>query len=85
MKAFLLFVLLIFTSNTFSQNVPPQSSEPKGMEDQSIKTNLFYRIYSVEETPYGCYTDNSIYHFDLMQEQLGLLIRGGLETSLGLA
>jgi hypothetical protein len=73
MKACLLFVLIILTSNTFSQNVSPQFSEPKGTEDQSINTNLFYRIYSVEETPYSCYTDNSFYHFDLMQEQLGLL------------
>ncbi len=35
MKACLLFVLLIFTPNTFSQNVSPQFSELKGMEDQS--------------------------------------------------
>jgi hypothetical protein len=35
MKAFLLFVLFIFTPITFSQNVSPQFSELKGMEDQS--------------------------------------------------
>ena len=44
MKACLLFVLIIFTSNTFSQNVSPQFSELKGMEDQSGNTHLFYKF-----------------------------------------
>jgi hypothetical protein len=45
MKACLLFVLLIFTSNTFSQNVSPEFSELKGMEDQSNNLNLVSGIY----------------------------------------
>ena len=68
MKAFILFVLLIFTSNTFSQNVSPQFSEPKGMEDQSGNTHLFYRIYtsSFDSVTYWPVSSNNIYHFDLL-------------------
>ena len=65
MKACLLFVLIIFTSNTFSQNVSPQFSELKGMEDQSGNTHLLYRIYSHYSNDPFYYSNNDIYHFDL--------------------
>ena len=65
MKACLLFVLFIFTPNTFSQNVSPEFSELKGMEDQSGNTHLFYRIYSSTQANEIYDRRNDIYHFNL--------------------
>jgi len=71
MKACLLFVLVIFTSHTFSQNVSPEFSELNGMEDQSRNTHLFYRINSAayDSISYLTNTSNNIYHFDLFNQQ----------------
>ena len=74
MKACVLFVLVIFTSNTFSQNVSPQFSELKGMEDQQGNTHLLYRIYSVEIIGAGIYEYNSLYHFDISSNSDSLYI-----------
>ncbi|MCK5702289.1 MAG: hypothetical protein KAI29_14090, partial [Cyclobacteriaceae bacterium] len=76
MKACLLFVLLIFTPITFSQNVSPQFSELKGMEDQSGNTHLFYRIYETNYDSLGYGTEyNHIYHFYLAQNIDSLFLR----------
>ncbi|MCH7771516.1 MAG: hypothetical protein IIA49_10970 [Bacteroidetes bacterium] len=61
MKAFILFVLFIFTSNTFSQNVP-HLFELKGLEDSLGNTHLFYRFGGTNTI---CWNKN-IYHFDLI-------------------
>ncbi len=66
MKLVACLVLLLFFSNSFSQNIAPQFSELKGMEDQSASTHLFYRIHSV--TDYSNLLPevrDDIYHFDL--------------------
>jgi len=65
MKACLLFVIIIFISNTFSQNISPQFSELKGIEDQSGNTHLFYRILSYFNNDPFFDSNNDIYHFDL--------------------
>lgn len=70
MKLVACLVLFLFLANSFSQNVSPQFSELKGMEDQSTNSHLFYRIYSVTETPNLLpEIRNDIYHYDL---QLGI-------------
>lgn len=61
MKAVILFVLLIFTSNTFSQNIP-HLFELRGLEDSLGNTHLFYR-HSGTNT--SCW-QKDIYHFDLI-------------------
>jgi hypothetical protein len=62
---------VVFTSNTFSQNVSPEFSELKGMEDQSGNTHLFYRINSAtyDSISYWTNRSNNIYHFDLLNQQ----------------
>ena len=71
MKVCLLFILIIFTSNTFSQNVSPEFSELKGMEDQSGNTHLFYRMNTAtyDSISYWTNTSNNIYHMDLLNQQ----------------
>jgi len=61
MKAFLLFVLLIFTPITFSQNVS-HLFELRGLEDSLGNTHLYYR-HSGTNT--SCW-QKDIYHFDLI-------------------
>ncbi len=66
MKKLFLFLFLSFFSNSFSQNISPQFSELKGMEDQSASTHLFYRIYSSINSTYFYENRNDIYHLDLL-------------------
>jgi hypothetical protein len=80
MKKLIVVLLLIISSNTFSQsNVSPQFSELKGMEDQFSNTHLFYRIYLYQPGgPIGDYFENSIYHLDLgNSEDTLFLFEGG--------
>jgi len=67
MKSVVCLVLFLFFSNSFSQiqNIAPQFSELKGMEDQSANTHLFYRIYSRFSNDPIYETHNDIYHLDL--------------------
>ena len=62
MKAFILFVLFIFTPITFSQNVP-HLFELKGLEDSLGNTHLFYRYGHPQMS--GCWS-KSIYHFNVI-------------------
>ena len=68
MKNLFLFLFLSFFSNIFSQNISPQFSELKGMEDQSSNTHLFYRIYSYTfDSLTGEFERyNNVFHFDLI-------------------
>jgi hypothetical protein len=54
-------------------------SELKGMEDQSGNTHLFYRLYTFleGEFPIGDYYQNSIYHFDLANNEDTLFLYDG--------
>lgn len=62
--AMLLFFFLLV--DILPQNVSPQFSELKGMEDAQGNTHLFYRIYSFTNSSPEYYTEtNSIYHLDL--------------------
>ncbi len=61
MKAFLLFVLLIFTPITFSQNVS-HLFELRGLEDSLGNTHLFYRYGGMNTS---CW-QKDIYHLDLI-------------------
>jgi hypothetical protein len=66
MKRITLLIFLLQTT-LYSQNISPQFSELKGMEDQSANTHLFYRIY--EKTTWGEYyfsQSNHIYRFDII-------------------
>lgn len=59
-------LFLFFQKSLTAQNVSPQFSELKGMEDAQGNTHLFYRIYSYENLlPYGFHENNSVYHLDL--------------------
>ena len=63
-KFFLVF--LFVTMSVSAQNISPQFSELKGMEDNSGNTHLFYRIYSSSGTwPSPTTFNNDIYHLDL--------------------
>ncbi len=73
MKAFILFVLLIFTSNTFSQNVP-HLFELRGLEDSLGNTHLFYRYGSSSLLWYTCWS-KSIYHLDINNNIDTLFVR----------
>ncbi len=67
MKWVVCIVLIFFFSNSFSQNISPQFSELKGMEDQSAHTHLFYRIHSI--TDYSNLLPeirDDIYHYELI-------------------
>ena len=81
MKACLLFVLIIFTSNTFSQNVSPEFSELKGMEDSLGNTHLFYRIHtSIDNDPIYEWS-NHIYHWNIFSGVDTLFINAsGIES-----
>lgn len=73
---FVLVLLILFQSLVSAQNVSPQFSELKGMEDAQGNTHLFYRIYSYEEIqPFGFYEDNSLYHLDIYDQMDTLFIR----------
>ena len=62
----LLIIILFLSSATYSQNVSPQFSELKGMEDQSGNTHLFYRIYSLtKDNNENLWIRNDIYSYDL--------------------
>jgi hypothetical protein len=59
MKKLIVVLLLIISSNTFSQSYP-HISELRGLEDSLNNTHLFYRyVY-----PTSCWS-KSIYHYDL--------------------
>jgi hypothetical protein len=63
---FVVILSLVFVSVLAAQNVSPQFSELKGMEDGQGNTHLFYRIFSsIGAYPYSHSSNNSIYHFDL--------------------
>ncbi|MCH7962845.1 MAG: hypothetical protein IH852_02805 [Bacteroidetes bacterium] len=67
----IIIIILLSAAATHSQNVSPQFSELKGMEDQSGNTHLFYRIYttSYDSVNYWTNSSNNIYHFDLLNQQ----------------
>ncbi|MCJ7554085.1 MAG: T9SS type A sorting domain-containing protein [Ignavibacteriaceae bacterium] len=62
-KIFCPFVLvfLLFPILSYAQNVDPQFSELKGMEDHQGNTHLFYRIYSSSTNQ----VINNIFHLNL--------------------
>ena len=73
---FIVILLLVLQAALPAQNISPQFSELKGMEDAQGNTNLFYRIYSYELLkPSGFYEDNSLYHLDLANQTDNLIIR----------
>ena len=80
---FVLVFSFLLASVLTAQNVSPQFSELKGMEDTQGNTHLFYRIYSYEELqPSGFYEDNSLYHYNLTNQTDTLFIReSGSEIS----
>ncbi|HEX9739849.1 MAG TPA: hypothetical protein VGA29_03655, partial [Ignavibacteriaceae bacterium] len=62
----ILLIAFLFISSLYSQTYYYTFSELNGIEDNSDKTHLFYRIYTFEASPViGDYFENSIYHFDL--------------------
>lgn len=65
MKKLVAFLFALFFSNSLSQNVSPQFSELKGMEDLQGNTHLFYRIYSHLSNDPIYQWNNDIYHWDL--------------------
>ena len=71
MKACILFVLLIFTPNTFSQNFP-HLFELRGLEDSLSNTHLFYRYGGSYLSP--CWS-KSIYHLDIQNNIDTLFVR----------
>ncbi len=73
MKAVILFVLLIFTSNTFSQNIP-HLFELRGLEDSLGNTHLFYRYGSSSLLWYTCWL-KSVYHLDINNKIDTLFVR----------
>jgi len=77
----LLIIVLLSTAATFSQNVSPQFSELKGMEDQSGSTHLFYRIHtSIDNDPIYEWS-NHIYHWNIFAEVDTLFITAsGIES-----
>ena len=60
----LIIIILLSAVATFSQNVSPQFSELKGMEDQSGNTHLFYRIYTSGFGTMGFYYSNNIWRIE---------------------
>ena len=69
-------LFLFFQTSLTAQNVSPQFSELKGMEDAQGNTHLFYRVYSYEQLqPFGFYEDNSLYHLNLANQIDTLFIR----------
>ena len=67
LKYFIVLVLFFLLHTTLTaQNISPQFSELKGMEDAQGNTHLLYRIFSstgAYPEPYS--SNNSIYHLDL--------------------
>ena len=73
---FVLVLSFLLASVLTAQNVSPQFSELKGMEDEQGNTHLLYRIYSYQEIqPFGFYEDNSLYHYNLTNQTDTLFIR----------
>ncbi|MGD8307178.1 MAG: hypothetical protein PVF17_11030, partial [Ignavibacteria bacterium] len=64
MKKIIISSVLLLNILTFPQNVSPQFSELKGIEDQQGNTHLFYRIYSSGYGTMGYYYSNSIYRLE---------------------
>jgi len=66
MKRWVVFLLIFFSLNNFSQtNISPQFSELMGMEDQQGNTHLFYRIQTSFENPLLNHLNNHIYNLNL--------------------
>ncbi|MCC6256568.1 MAG: hypothetical protein IT276_16760, partial [Ignavibacteriaceae bacterium] len=67
MKKLGLFFALVFSlllySEISAQNVSPQFSELKGMEDAQGNTHLLYRIHSYQHGPNYESGTNNIYNF----------------------
>ena len=49
---FIVILLLVLHAALSAQNVSPQFSELKGMEDEQNNTHLLYRVYSNYEDSY---------------------------------
>ena len=59
---FIVILLLVLHAALSAQNVSPQFSELKGMEDEQNNTHLLYRVYSYSEDSYSSSGSNSVYN-----------------------
>ena len=84
MKKSVIILTIIFEfTSVWAQDISPQFSELRGIEDNAGNTNLFYRIYSSRDVPnlYDSYS-NDIYNLNLKYLSDSIYLSDGYYCSI---